>query len=194
MADWLKSALPAGTPAHDGLAIARVGSDKVLGRGGLAITSAAFRPGEALDPCFTADEEDAVAPPLEWTAPPPGTQEVAILVEDASTDGPTCHWLVWGLPGQKGKLLEGEVPPRVGKNSAGNSEWLLPALPKDGPPHTFVFQIFALDLPLTLMPGATRDQLIGEMDGHVIAAAVLTATYQASDEEDDAWDEDDDEF
>lgn len=192
MADWLKSVLPADCPPHAGLVLARAGSEKVMGRGGLQLTSPAFAPGGELDPCFTADEEDAVAPPLEWTAPPPGTQELAIVVEDASTDGPACHWLVWGLPGQKGKLLEGEVPPRVGKNSLGNSEWMLPALPKDDPAHCFVFQLFALDLPLTLMPGATREQLLGEMDGHVIAASVLTATYQASDEED--WDEDDDDF
>lgn len=192
MAAWLSTALPAGCPVNGGLALARAGSEKAMGRGGLQLTSPAFRPGGELDPCFTADEEDAVAPPLEWSAPPPGTQELVLVVEDASTDEPKCHWLVWGLAGQRGKLLEGETPPRTGKNSQGNSEWLLPALPADSEPHTFVFQLFALDLPLTLMPGATREQLLGEMDGHVIAAAVLTATYQPSDEDD--WEEDDDDF
>ncbi|ABC64028.1 hypothetical protein ELI_09680 [Erythrobacter litoralis HTCC2594] len=166
----------------------------MMGRGGLKLTSPAFAAGGELDPCFTADEEDAVAPPLEWTAPPPGAMEMAVIVEDASSDGPTCHWAVWGLSAQKGKLLEGETPPRVGKNSLGDSEWLLPALPKDDPPHTFVFQLFALDLPLTLMPGATREQLFEALEGHVVAAAVLTATYQASDQDDEAWDDDDDDF
>lgn len=193
MADWLSAALPAGTPVHSGLALARLASEKVMGRGGLKLTSPAFGDGEELDPCFTADEEDAVAPPLEWTAPPPGAMEMALIVEDASSDGPACHWAVWGLPSQKGKLLEGEMPPRVGKNSLGNSEWLLPTLPKGDPPHTFVFQLFALDLPLTLMPGATREQVFEVLEGHVIAASVLTATYQSSDEEGD-WDEDDEDF
>jgi phosphatidylethanolamine-binding protein (PEBP) family uncharacterized protein len=192
MAAWLASALPAACPVNDGLALARVGSAEVVGRGGFLLTSPAFRSGEALDPSFTAEEEDSVAPPLEWSAPPPGTQELVLVVEDASTDEPRCHWLVWGLAGQRGKLLEGETPPRTGKNSQGNSEWLLPWLSPESPPHSFVFQLFALDLPLTLMPGATREQLLGEMDGHVIAAAVLTATYQPSEE--DGWDEDDDEF
>lgn len=194
MADWLSAALPAGTPAHSGLALARLASEKAMDRGGLKLTSPAFAEGEELDPCFTADEEDAVAPPLEWTAPPPGAMELAVIVEDASSEDPTCHWAVWGLPAQKGKLLEGEAPPRVGKNSLGNSEWLLPALPKDDPPHTFVFQLFALDLPLTLMPGATREQVFEALEGRVIAASVLTATYQASDDEDEARDEDDDDF
>ena len=188
--DWLKSVLP---PAarHSNLAIARLGDERKLGKGGLTLTSPAFRNGEELDPCFTAQEEDAVAPPLEWTAPPPGSMELVIIVEDASSSGdtPDCHWLVWGLPGQKGKLLEGEVPPRTGKNKAGNSEWLLPS-PEVGVTRQYVFQMFATELPLTLMPGASRDDLIASLEGNITSCAVLTAPFTGSEEDDEAWDED----
>ena len=51
--------------------------------------------------------------------------------------------------------------------------------------------MFALDCRLTLMPGATRGDLVEAMQGHVIAAAVLTATYESSDEDDLEWDEED---
>ncbi|WP_428028380.1 YbhB/YbcL family Raf kinase inhibitor-like protein [Altererythrobacter sp.] len=182
--DWLNAALP---PAarNAGLAVVRLGDERGLGKGGLKLTSPAFNAGEELDPCFTANEEDAVAPPLEWTAPPPGTQELAVIVEDATSDA-RCHWLVWGLSGQRGKLLEGEVPPRTGKNALGNSEWLLPDLPI-GETHTFVFQLFALDLPLTLMPGASRDELLAALDGHVIASALLVAQYTPSKDGEDDW-------
>ncbi len=188
--DWFNSALPQ-SARNPGLAIAKLGSERSYGKGGLTLTSPAFEPGGELDPCFTADEEDAVAPPLEWTAPPPGAQELVVIVEDATTsaDDPRCHWLVWGLPGQRGKILEGEVPQRTGKNSLGNSEWLLPDLPDDEP-HTFVFQLFALDLPLTLMPGASRDELMAQLDGHVVASHALVAQYTKSESEDDDWDED----
>lgn len=188
--DWFNSALPQAA-RNPGLALAKLGNERAYGKGGLALTSPAFEPGSELDPCFTADEEDAVAPPLEWSAPPPGTQELVVIVEDATTssDDPRCHWLVWGLPGQRGKLLEGEVPPRTGKNSLGNSEWLLPDLPV-GEPHTFVFQMFALDLPLTLMPGASRNELMAQLDGHVVASHALVAQYTKSDNDDD-WDDDD---
>lgn len=188
---WLQAVLP---PAarHSGLAIARVGGERSLGRGGFQLTSPAFRAGEELDPSFTADEEDAVAPPLEWTAPPPGSQEIVVIVEDANAgaDEPRCHWLVWGLPGQRGKLLEGEVPPRTGKNSLGNSEWLLPDLP-EGETHHFVFQLFALELPLTLMPGASREDLLAAMEGQVVASALLVAQYTRSQEDEEDWDDDD---
>ena len=108
-----------------------------------------------------------------------------------TTPEPFCHWLVWGLAPQRGKLLEGEAPPRVGKNSFGNSEWLLPDPPTGAGPHDYVFQLFALDRSLALMPGATRGDLLEAMQGHVIAAAVLTATYVRSDEDDAEWGDDD---
>lgn len=177
--DWLGKALHNPGPGHAGLAVAQLADEKLLGKGGFALTSAAFRDGGELDPSFTADEDDSVAPPLEWTAPPPGSMEVVLVVEDphAPGDVPFCHWLVWGMPGQKGQILEGEVPLRVGKNSFGNSEWLLPDPPTGAQPHDYVFQLFALDLPLTLMPGASREDLVEAMKGHVTAVSLLTGTY-----------------
>ena len=79
----------------------------------------------------------------------------------------------------------------MGKNSFGNSEWLLPDPPTGHGPHDYVFQLFALDTSLALMPGATRGDLLAAMQGHVIAAAVLTATYARSDEDDLVWEDDD---
>ena len=119
--------------------------------------------------------------------------ELVLIVEDADfqTGEPFCHWLVWGLPGQQGKLLEGEAPPRVGKNAFGNSEWLLPDPPTGDKPHDYVFQLFALDLPLTLMPGANREELIAAMDGHVIGLTMVTATYAREEGGDYDWEGED---
>lgn len=187
---WLAQALPDARPDYANLTVAKLGSEALLNKGGMCLTSAAFRDGEELDPCFTADEEDAVAPPLEWTRPPAGAMELALVVEDVDSPGDDaqCHWLVWGLAAQQGKLMEGEVPPRVGKNALGNSEWLLPQPPYEDEAHHFVFQIFALDLPLTLMPGAKRADLVKAMEGHVVGVSVLTGTYTRAEEE--AWEED----
>ena len=191
MTDWLSAVLPSSCPANAGLAMARFTQREAIGRNGFALSSPAFADGEELDPCFTADEEDAVAPPLEWTAPPKAAEELVLVVEDASTPEATCHWLVWGLPPQHAKLLEGEVPPRTGKNAFGNSEWLLPD-PPIGETRHYVFQIFATELPLTLMPGASRADLLATLDGNVTACAVLYAPFTGAAQEDDAWlDEDD---
>jgi phosphatidylethanolamine-binding protein (PEBP) family uncharacterized protein len=186
---WLSARLPA--PAcHAGLAIAALGSAQTLARGGFALSSPAFGAGDELDPSFTAEEEDSVAPPLEWTAPPPGSAELVLIVEEvaANRKDPACHWLVWGLAGQRGKLLEGEVPPRTGKNAHGNSEWLLPD-PSEGEKRHYLFQLFATDLPLVLMPGAGRAELLASLQGTITACAVLHATFTGGGDNDTGWDE-----
>ena len=199
---WLTAALKGArdrTGAGYGkLAVAKLASDGMLGKDGFAIKSAAFANDGALDPSFTADEEDAVAPPLEWSAPPRGTQELVLIVENpagpgsnAKDDEPFCHWLVWGIAPQQGQLLEGETPPRQGKNSFGNSEWLLPDPPTGAPAQDYIFQLFALDLPLVLMPGADRDELLATMKGSVIAAALLTGTYAREEGGEYDWDDED---
>lgn len=192
--DWLSSALPTAA-RHPGLAIASLGDKRSFERGGLKLTSPAFDAGEELDPCFTAKEEDAVAPPLEWSAPPPGSQELIVIVEDATDQSasPRAQWLVWGLAGQRGKLLEGETPPRSGKNAVGNSEWLLPD-PPEGETRHYVFQIFATELPLTLMPGATREELIASIKGFVTACSVLYAPFTGTAEDDEDFDFDDEDM
>ncbi len=172
--DWIARAVGSDAIKTE-LSVARLAEEKHLGQSGFALKSPAFQNGQELDPSFTAIEEDAVAPPLDWTAPPPGTQELVLIVEDAGSG--QVHWLVWGLAGQRGKLLEGEVPPRTGKNAKGNSEWLLPDPPL-GVKHLYVFQLFALDLPLTLMPGATYDDLIAGMKNHVTAVALLSTQFE----------------
>lgn len=197
---WLQGVLLNPGPGHAGLVVAglaRAGAvnAEMLGASGFQLTSAAFLHGEGLDPSFTADEEDSVAPPLEWTAPPAGSAELVLVVEDPNAPGSSaggkvaCHWLVWGLAPQRGKLLEGEAPPRVGKNAHGNSEWLLPAPPHGDEPHDYVFQLFALDQPLALMPGASREDLVEAMTGHVSAVALLAGTYarEEADEDGENW-------
>lgn len=188
---WLAPRVPT-SARHPGLAVVVLGSAEVLGRGGFALTSPAFAAGEELDGSFTAAEEDAVAPPLEWSAPPPGSQELVIVVEEASAKAadPACHWLVWGLPAQRGKLLEGEVPPRTGKNAFGNSEWLLPDVP-EGETRHYLFQIFATDLPLVLMPGASRAELLASLQGSITACAVLHASFTGGGDDDADWEDDD---
>ena len=114
------------------------------------------------------------------------------MVEEASANAaePVCHWLVWGLAGQRGKLLEGEVPPRTGKNARRNSEWLLPD-PPEGETHHYLFQIFATDLPLVLMPGASRAELLASLQGSITACAVLHATFTGGGDDDADWEDDD---
>ena len=177
---WLGKVLRNVRAGHGGLAIVRLGGESVLHCGGFRLQSAAFVDGEALDPMFTADEEDACAPPLEWTAPPPGTQALALIVEDPDAPGPApfVHWLCWGMEPRAGKLLEGEEPPVLGQTSALKSDWLAPDPPTGHGKHDYVFQLFALDCPLELAAGSGRDAFMEEAEGHILGAALLTGTFR----------------
>ena len=177
---FLGRALKSVRAGHGKLAVARLAQEGTLGAGGFELTSAAFEDGEPLDPMFTADEEDACAPPLAWTAPPPGTKELVLIVEDpdAPSPQPLVHLLGWGFDEAAGLLLEGDEPPMVGLNSYNQAGWLPPDPPSGHGPHDYVFQLFALDTPIRADAGAGRSALIDAMEGHVLSAAVLTGTYE----------------
>lgn len=188
---WLEDALRAAPASKTSLAAVRLGAS-LDAASKFRLTSAAFENGEELDPCFTAEEDDSVAPPVEWTTPPEGTAEMALIVERLSDkDEPFCHWLVWGLAAQRGKLMEGEVPPRVGKNGFNNSDWALPTSPEGDQPHRFAFQLFALDTVLDLKPGAKRKDLLAAMEGHVIGFSALGTVFSGFEDDDASWDDDD---
>ena len=87
--------------------------------------------------------------------------------------------------------MEGEVPPRVGKNAKRNSEWLPPEPPQDDDAHTYVFQLFAVDERLALRPGASLNDVVAAIDGHVLGVAMLAGTYSREnwDDEDEDGDE-----
>jgi Raf kinase inhibitor-like YbhB/YbcL family protein len=165
---------------HGKLAVAKLAREDTLNANGFALTSVAFADGEALDPTFTADEEDACAPPLAWTAPPAGTRAVALIVEDpdAPSPQPLVHLIGWGMSPGAGEILEGDDPPMVGLNSSNQAGWLAPDPPTGHGLHDYVFQLFALDKPLDLAPGAGRAALVEAMEGGVLGVAVLTGTYE----------------
>ena len=165
----------------------RAGLEQVLfnlvglghGTAALKLGSLAFADHAPIPERYTADGE-GVSPPLEWTAPPPGTKALALIVEDPDAPGaePFIHWLGWGMEPRAGKLFEGEEPPVMGQNSYLKSEWLAPDPPTGHGKHDYVFQLFALDAPLELAAGSGRGAFLDEADGRVVGAAVLTGTYE----------------
>jgi phosphatidylethanolamine-binding protein (PEBP) family uncharacterized protein len=43
--------------------------------------------------------------------------------------------------------------------------------------HTYYFRLFALDTELDLPPGATRQQVYDQMEGHILAATELQGQF-----------------
>jgi Raf kinase inhibitor-like YbhB/YbcL family protein len=143
----------------------------------IKVTSTAFSSGGMLPAQFTC-EGAQTTPPLAWTNVPPGTQSIAILVDDPDAPGGTfTHWLITGLrPDAKeliagGALPDGAVP---GKNSNGESGYTPPCPPSGK--HRYVFHVFAFDRVVAL--AGSKADFLAASAGHLLADGQLVATYQ----------------
>jgi Raf kinase inhibitor-like YbhB/YbcL family protein len=152
----------------------------------LQITSPAFADGERIPVKHTADGDD-VSPELRWGGLPPNTQSIALVCEDPDAPrGIWTHWVLFNLPADKPMLAEGvstekELPDgtRQGKNDFGKIGYGGPSPPK-GKPHRYYFKLYALDTKLNLSAGATRQQLLDAIKGHVVAEGQLMGQYGRS--------------
>jgi Raf kinase inhibitor-like YbhB/YbcL family protein len=127
------------------------------------------------------------SPALAWTAPPVGTAELLLIVEDpdAPRSTPALHALAAGIGSDLRELPEnGLVNPspvsglRHGRGALGRLGWSGPMPPPSHGPHTYVFQLFALDTHPELPDRFTLEQALGAASGHVIARARLDGTYE----------------
>jgi Raf kinase inhibitor-like YbhB/YbcL family protein len=143
------------------------------------LMSTAFADGHAIPEQFTADGRN-VSPPLKWTDPPAGAKSLALVCEDPDAPrGGFTHWIAFNLPAEPGEIRAGGALPdhaAQGKNDFGRIGYGGPAPPK-GKPHHYVFRLLALDRPVDLRPGATKDQFQSTTAGHVVGEARLVGTY-----------------
>jgi Raf kinase inhibitor-like YbhB/YbcL family protein len=81
----------------------------------------------------------------------------------------------------EGVSADRELPDgaRQGKNDFGKIGYGGPSPPR-GKPHRYFFKLYALDAKLDLPAGATRDQVLGAIKGHVLAEGQLTGLYGRS--------------
>ncbi|HEY3027874.1 MAG TPA: YbhB/YbcL family Raf kinase inhibitor-like protein [Pyrinomonadaceae bacterium] len=147
----------------------------------IKVTSTAFKDREAIPSQYTCDGVN-ISPSLEWT-PTPGAKTLAIVCDDPDAPAGTwTHWLVYNLPGATMGLIE-NMPAQEkvggggmqGTNDFGKIGYGGPCPPKGT--HRYFFKVYALDSDLPLKPGATKDQLMKAMEGHVIAQGQLAGLY-----------------
>ena len=113
------------------------------------------------------------------------TNSLAILVNDPDAPGGGfVHWIAWNIEPVT-KIAE-KIPkiPVVtfpfnvvqGKNSFGNIGYNGPC-PPHGQTHRFFFKVYGLDTDLSLSAGATKDNLVKAMEGHVVQYGETHVTY-----------------
>jgi Raf kinase inhibitor-like YbhB/YbcL family protein len=165
----------------------------------LAVSSTAFKNGEAIPADYTADGRN-VSPPLAWSGAPSGTREFALILDDpdAPTPQPFVHWVIYKIPGSASGLPEalpmggtvkgtgvagalqgltgfalyargGGPPPQPGYRG--------PA-PPSGKPHHYTFKVYALNAPLDAKEGMTKDELLKAMEGTIIGQGEIVGLYE----------------
>jgi hypothetical protein len=149
----------------------------------MELRSGAFDHGKTIPRKHTCDGPD-LSPPLEWSGVPAGAQSFALICDDPDAPmGTWVHWVLYDLPADTRSLQEGvpttETLPRggaQGRNDFGRIGYGGPC-PPPGRPHRYFFKLYALDARVNLAPGATKEELVRAMKGHVLDQAELMGTY-----------------
>ncbi|AET31745.1 YbhB/YbcL family Raf kinase inhibitor-like protein [Pyrobaculum ferrireducens] len=147
------------------------------------IESPAFANGTRIPPQYTCDGADA-SPPLRWSGVPPGAKSLMIVVVDPDAPrGPFTHWVIYNIDPNTTELppnLEKTPTTRYGHqamNDFGKVGYGGPC-PPPGPPHRYIFTIYALDTKLRTPPGSPHQDVIREATPHIIAAGQLVGLYR----------------
>ena len=149
----------------------------------LELSSPAFADGEAIPARYTCTGDD-ISPALQWRGVPESSRSLALIMDDPDAPGKTwVHWVVYNLPPDSTGLPEAihaddDLPGDAvhGRNSWGRNDYGGPCPPSGT--HRYFFKLYALDTMLDLPPGAPKQDVLGAMEGHILAEAQWMGTYQ----------------
>jgi Raf kinase inhibitor-like YbhB/YbcL family protein len=140
----------------------------------MKLSSPVFNNGEMIPSKYTCDGED-INPPLIIDDIPPGTQSLALIVEDPDAiRGVWVHWVVYDIT-PRARIEENSVPGKTAQNDFGRSEYGGPCPPSGT--HRYYFRLFALDTMFDLPDGAGAQVLKEREEGHVLDKAELMGVY-----------------
>ena len=151
----------------------------------MVLTSPAFAHEGEIPSRYTCDGED-ISPPLQWKGVPAQARSLALIVDDPDAPDPAApkmvwvHWVLYDIPPDTNGLPEGvtELPEGT---LEGVNDWHRTGYGGPCPPigrHRYFFKLYALDTVLPNMEKPTKQELLGAMEGHVLAETVLMGTYR----------------
>lgn len=131
---------------------------------------------------FTCDGSD-ISPKLVWSHLPAETKSIAIINDDPDAPmGTWVHWLIYNIPSTISQLDEGQPRKEILPNNAlqGRNSWGKIGYGGPCPPsgtHRYFFRLYALDQKLSIMPGASKEELLKAMEGHILGQAEFYGKY-----------------
>lgn len=143
----------------------------------LELKSDAFANGQSIPAKYSCTGKN-ISPALTWSNAPAGTQSFALIVDDPDAPmGTWVHWVLYNIPSSTTSLPESTNADgiSVGKNSSNHMSYDGPCPPSGT--HRYFFKLYALDSTLSLSPGATKEQVLNTMKGHILAQGELMGTF-----------------
>ena len=144
-----------------------------------AVTSPAFGDNTQIPAEYSCNGRN-VPPPLRWENPPPGTESLALVVDDPdAVGGLYIHWVVTGIPPTATGIVEGALPQgaQVSLNSGGKAAYLGPCPPAGTGVHHYRFQLYALSKQLVLAPTTPAGQATQTIAGAALATASTVGLF-----------------
>jgi len=149
----------------------------------MEIKSTVFKHGEMIPAKYTCDGVN-VSPALSWMNFPKDTKSFALICDDPDAPmGTWVHWVIYDIPVSITQLPENVAPQRElaqggkqGTNDFRKIGYGGPCPP--GGEHRYYFKLYALDRMTDLKSGATKEQLLKAMKGHILAEAQLMGKYR----------------
>jgi Raf kinase inhibitor-like YbhB/YbcL family protein len=107
---------------------------------------------------------------------PPKTKSLVVIMDDPDApDKPFDHWILYNIMPTK-MINEKSAPGLEGKNSKGTIGYTGPCPPTGK--HHYHFQVYALDMMISVKAGAPRSSVERGMLNHIIGYGEMTGLYQ----------------
>lgn len=146
----------------------------------MTLSSSAFQHDAVIPEKYGRDFEN-INPPLMISDVSPNARSLTLIMEDpdipVSVGVPVWdHWVVFNVSPTASVIPERWIVDGVrGKNSRGELEYGGPRPPDRE--HRYFFKVYAFDCLLQLDEGATKDEVLQKMGGHVIEIAELVGRF-----------------
>ena len=148
----------------------------------IRLTSMVFQEGGTIPQKYTCDGED-ISPPLKWDSAPEGTKAFALISDDPDAPmGTWVHWVIFNIPADANELHEHIPAEGILRNGAkqGTNDFRRIGYGGPCPPggtHRYFFKLYALDTEIDIAVGASKQELLRAMEGHILAKGQLMGTY-----------------
>jgi Raf kinase inhibitor-like YbhB/YbcL family protein len=144
----------------------------------MRITSIAFNNNDPIPPRY----KGSTNPPLDISGIPEAAKSLALIMHDPdAVSGDYVHWTMWDIDPATTTILENSLPAgaTLGLTSAGTPGYVGPRPPAGSGRHHYMFEMYALDTILDLLPATPIDDISSKISQHTIEKVTLTGVVDA---------------